>query len=131
MDVRKDPEKEGRYLFQLTGSKTGEDGSGNSEETFVSNSKRVVIEPSDWDVEFAMSTLAGVRPIPNEFTVKWSVVPYFEDSPVPPQVMDRAIERVVTVAQGLEDGPHRIELLGAGVDGIEAIRVYSPSRFQK
>ncbi len=110
MDVTKTGEK--LFDFTVAGSKTGPDGSGRSDQKFVSDSGRVVIEPDAWNVDFAMSVLAGVKPIPAKFTVTWNVVPHFADE---------ATGGTVTVANGLPNTKHVLELTAPAT-----VRVYTP-----
>ncbi len=112
--------------FSISGSKTGPDGEGRSDQRFVSKSRRVVIDPEDWHLEYALS-LAGVKPVPEAFTVKWQVVPLFVDEFVPPSIKDRTVETTVTVVQGIKNGRHKLEIAGEPGSPIEAIRVYRPT----
>jgi hypothetical protein len=125
MQVTKDPAQEERFTFTLQGSKTGPDGAGSSNARFVSNSGRIVIDPADWDVKYALA-LPGIKTIPENFTVKWSVVPQFADEFVSPGIKDPTIESVTTLAQGLKNGPHTLEISGGPATPIAAIRVYQP-----
>lgn len=104
MDVTKTGEKS--FEFTVSGSKTGPDGSGKSDQRFVSNSGRVVIETDAWNVAYALS-LTGVKTVPDRFTVTWSVVPYFTDDSV----------------HGLPSTKHTLELTGNAT-----VRVYCPPR---
>jgi hypothetical protein len=125
MHVTKDPAQEERFTFTLSGSKTGPDGAGSSDQRFVSNSGRVVIEPDDWDVKYALA-LPGIKTVPENFTVKWSVAPQFTDEFVPPGIKDPTVESVVTLAQGLKNGSHTLEISGGPETPIAAIRVFQP-----
>jgi hypothetical protein len=125
MEVRKDPDEDKRFTFTLRGSKTGADGSGRSDRRFVSNSGRVVIEPEHWNVEFALA-LAGVKPVPAAFTVRWRVVPHAIDEFVSPGIKDPTVETTVTLAQGLPNHKHTLEISGNSDTPIAAIRVYRP-----
>jgi hypothetical protein len=118
----RDPE---RYRFALRGSVTGEDGEGRSDQRFVSDSGRVVIDPDDWVVGYALS-LAGVTPIPARFSVSFHVVPRFVDVLPPTARADRGSEASVTLAQGLPRGRHVLELRGADGSALRALRVYRP-----
>ena len=110
MNVARDPAKEDLFTFTLSGSETGLDGSGRSDTRFVSPSGRVVIDPEDWDVSYALG-LARVNPVPASFTVRWRVVPRHLDE-WQPAASQPGIENVVTLAHGLIDGPHTLELSG-------------------
>ena len=125
MDVVTDHKDSKKYRFTLRGSKTGPDGEGRSDARFVSPSGRIVIEPEDWNVSFALM-LAGVKPVPERFTVTWSVVPYFVDEFASPGVEDPAVETTVTLARGLPNAKHVLEIAGSEKTPIAAIRVYCP-----
>jgi hypothetical protein len=90
----------------------------------VSNSGRIVLEPDDWVVGYALS-LAGVSPVPERFSVSFHVVPRHVDRFTPPPPAGPGIERVVTLAQGLVNGEHELSLQGA-LASVRAIRVYQP-----
>ena len=114
-----------KFKFDVTGSKTGPDGSGTSEARFVSNSGRVVIEPENWwphhDWELTK------KPTPVGFETKWRVVPSFTDTYTAPRIEDRTREYATTLAQGLSNNSHTLELIAdGGVMPIESIRVYQP-----
>ena len=113
------------FSFTLNGSKTGPDGGGRSDERFVSNSGRVVIETNDWNVPYALG-LAGIKPVPEQFRAKWRVEVRFADEFVSPGVNDPGIETTVTLAQGLPNARHALEISGTAATPIAAIRVYRP-----
>ncbi len=126
MEVTLESTDEKRFRFSLVGSLTGPDGEGRSEERFVSRSGRVVIEPDAWNVAYALS-LAGIKPVPESFTVKWKVEPQFADQIIAPPQPGPGIESVVTVAHGLPNGRHVIEVSGGDKPPIRALRIYRPS----
>ncbi|MBV9864977.1 MAG: hypothetical protein JO316_06480 [Abitibacteriaceae bacterium] len=125
MHVTKDPATEKLFTFTVSGSKTGPDGAGRSDQRFVSNSGRIVIDPADWDVEYALA-LPGIKPVPAQFDVHWKVVPYFVDQFVAPANQDKTIDNIVTIAQGLPIGHHTLEISGTPNTPIAAIRIYKP-----
>ncbi len=120
-DVPGDPNQ---IRFKVEGSKTGPDGEGTIRERFVSKSGRVVIEPDDWNLDYARKTFR--RPIPSGFQILWQVVPHFADEFVSPGVKDPAVETTVTLAQGSPGGKHHLEIAGGPDVPIAAIRVYRP-----
>lgn len=124
LKVNKVP-NEAHYNFALSGSQTGADGSGRSDQRFVSDSGRVVIEAEDWDVEYALS-LPGIKPVPDEFEVRWKVVADFADAFVAPTTRANGIENVVTLAQGLKPRTHILRIDGSPATPIAALRVYRP-----
>jgi hypothetical protein len=125
MEVTRDPANEKLYTFTVNGSKTGPDGEGRSDAKFVSKSGRVVIEAEAWNVQFALGVLAGLKPLPERFTVRWSVVPRFMDEFVSRGIKDPSIETTVALAQGLPNAKHTLEITG-GAEIISAIRIYRP-----
>lgn len=114
------------FKFEVFGSKTGFDGSGVSNETFVSNSGRVVIEPKNWWLE--NSRQYSGKPTPKGFEIKWQVKPMFVDEYVTPNIEDKSREYYTTLAQNLSNSKHTLELIPNkdGVVPIQSIRVYRP-----
>jgi DDE superfamily endonuclease len=113
-----------RHL-KIAGSKTGTDGEGRSDTRLVSNSRRIVLETNDWNVSYTLS-LAGITPVPNTFTVKWKAEPRFVDEFVSPGATNPAIETTVTLAQGLPNSRHTLEISGSELTPIAALRIYRP-----
>jgi hypothetical protein len=108
--------------FRVSGSRTGPDGEGVSSERFVSKSGRVVIEPGDWWVKNIRQITK--KPVPAGFEITWKAVATVADAFAPPRSDDASREAVVTVAQGLPNGPHTLEILGRAPIG--AVRIYRP-----
>ncbi len=125
LNVTKDAAKDDLFRFTLNGSQTGDDGAGTSAERFVSPSGRVVIESADWSVKYALA-LPGINTVPENFTVKWQTVPHFSDDFAPQAKANPAIENVVTLAQGLKNGAHVLEISGGPQTPLAAIRIYRP-----
>ncbi|WP_404422980.1 glycoside hydrolase family 2 TIM barrel-domain containing protein [Nibricoccus sp. IMCC34717] len=112
-----------RFAFTLKGSVTGDDGEGTSDKRFRSKSGRVVIEPDSWDVAYALA-LPKV-PIPERFVVEWDVA--FQGTDLwQPELTQPGVERVTTVAAGLSNGPHTLEIRG-GERALAAVRIYRPT----
>lgn len=127
MQVQVDPASDKAYTFSLAGSKTGPDGAGRSDQRFVSHSGRIVIEPEAWGVPFALGVLGGQKPVAAQFTVKWSVVPHFVDTLVTPEKLDPTVETAITLAQGLANTKHTLDLsIGSGQAPITGLRIYRP-----
>jgi hypothetical protein len=125
MQVKKAGDDDKTFTFELTGSKTGPDGSGRSDVRFMSNSKRVVIEPDAWNVVFALS-MAGLKPVPEEFPVTWKTQPRFVTNYEFPPTGNPGSESCITVAVDLPDAGDKQHLL-IKFDGecpIRAIRAY-------
>lgn len=115
--------------YEITGSRTGPDGSGDHKQRFVSNSGRVIIEPNMWMVNWSLRYRD--KTLPPDYLVTWETKPLFVDSWSPPETMDPAREstRLATVAQGLENTSHTLTLVpiekGKEI-AVETIRVYQP-----
>jgi hypothetical protein len=114
------------FTFEIEGSVTGPDGKGSSKERFVSDSGRVVIEPEDWSLDY--DRRVSKKPVPAGFECRWRVLPLFVDVYEPPTIDDPSLEYATTVAQGLSNGPHKLELVSATGQPIpvRAIRVFEP-----
>ena len=114
------------FTYRVKGSKTGDDGVGNSTEMFVSKSGRVVIQADDIMFTRIRKTFKVSTPI--GFEVKWSVVPLYKGNYHPPLDKDRTKIYTTTLVQGLSNGPHTLEIIPVG-DGpipIESFEVYEP-----
>ena len=111
-----------KFKYSVRGSVTGDDGIGSSEETFVSKSKRVVIERENWWLGFSKA------PMPLGFEVTWKTVPQYVDIYQAPVVADQAIEYSKTLAQGFANTTHTLELvaLDKNAPRIQTIRVFQP-----
>ena len=122
-DINADASK---FKFEVAGSKTGPDGAGSSDAKFVSRSGRIVIEPQNW--WFHSDYQLSKKPTPTGFEVRWQVRPLFVDTYTPPKIEDPAREPVTTLAQGLINGKHVLEITADGKAPvpIRAIRVYRP-----
>jgi len=118
-----------KFRFDLHGSETGFDGSGHSNEQFVSNSERIVIDPEDWNIERSMRVFGGE--LYEGFAISWDVVPYFKDRISFSATSNPAIENVQTVAKGLSSGEHVVSLTGPGIHSLKAVRVYNPPLLNK
>ena len=115
-----------RFTFEVVGSKTGPDGRGSSDERFVSNSGRVVIDPNDWHME--RTCKHAKKPVPDGFEIRWKVVPLFVDRYEAPSVDDPTREHATTLIQGIANARHELELVAESGNppAIQAVRVYRP-----
>ncbi len=114
------------FKFEVSGSVTGPDGAGVSTEKFVSNSGRVVIDPQDWTFDFDRGV--GKKPMPASVTVTWQTKAICTDTYAPLKVEDTSYEYPTTLAQGLPNTTHTLEIVSASGKPIDiaAIRVYEP-----
>jgi hypothetical protein len=137
-----------RFKFELYGSKTGFDGRGEFDGTrykygrygdildytgsepypdvFVSKSGRVVIDHRDFKLSWARTY--SKKPCPEGFEVTWEAVPLFTDSIAASAETERSKVRVLTLAKGLSNGVHTLEIIpdGNGAVPVEKIVVYEP-----
>jgi hypothetical protein len=111
--------------FTVAGSKTGPDGSGTSAEKFVSKSRRIVIEPGDWNLEYCYKVFK--RAIPVGHKAVWKVTAYSADTLKQPPSGPAGTESTLTLAQGLENGRHHLEITNGAEAGLRAIRVHRPA----
>jgi len=109
--------------FGLTGSLTGEDGEGWNTNRFLSRSRRVIIEPDDWNLAYC--TKVFQKPLSEGHVATWRVVLRGKDMAEAPAV-DTGGEAGVTVAQGLAPGRHVLELRAQGLERcIQSARFYT------
>ena len=65
--------------------------------------------------------------MPAHVTVAWSVEPRFRDTVSSPTAAGvRPRDRVITLAHGLPNGSHTLEISGLVPGALEEIRVYRP-----
>lgn len=100
--------EKGPYAFRVSGSVTGADGVGRTDEPFVSPSGQVLIEPGDWNLEYA--GWANRREPGPGYTVRWDTVSLAMDRVEPDAACGPADERRVTLAQQLRPGRHVVRL---------------------
>ena len=118
--IQVNPDKSFRY--RVHGSVTGDDGEGQNDQDFVSRSGRVQIAKGDWFTGFSKETMIV------GFTVHWEARLQSRDSYQTPLTPKADMEYGTTIAQGIANTPHHLELTAR--DGkqpaITAIRVYEP-----
>ena len=93
-------DKQDDFTFTVAGSVTGPDGSGRGSKKFVSKSGRVVIEPSDWVFEYERKV--SKKKTPDNWKVRWKVIPLFADEYAAPKVTDTAREHATVLASNLK-----------------------------
>jgi hypothetical protein len=111
----------GNGNFTLEGSKTGPDGSGTINSSFISNSKRVVfLDKDDWG-NYGSPNTSG--------TYKFSCKRMFNDSIGFDTIMiDNSKENPINIVQGLENTSHTLELSSSnGTFPIKYIKVFKPA----
>ncbi len=113
----------GDITFDVVGSATGPDGAGKAGEKFTSNSGRVVIEPEDWNLDFCYRVFG--RKLTEGQQVKWRAELYGAPLVEGGGASLPGVERALTLAQGLKNGKHTLELTGDPAS-ITALRIYTP-----
>lgn len=114
-----------KFKYEVSGSKTGADGSGSSEGKFISQSGRAVIDPKD----FSLAAPWSKNKFPDGFEIKWSVVPMFQDVYAAPKTVDPAKTVRTTLVQLIENGQHTLEIVPNrdGAVPVKEIVVYQPA----
>jgi hypothetical protein len=114
------------FKFDLYGSETGFDGSGNSNEKFVSKSRRIAIAPQDWYLKTSYQFSKQKPPL--GFQIRWRVEPLFVDIYTPPKLENPAEEAITVVAQNLSNTKHSLEIISSSKKAIplDSIRIYRP-----
>ena len=115
---------EGRQAkFHLHGSVTGDEGVGVSTNRFVSISRRVVLEPGDWNLAYCYQVFK--RSLAVGHPVTWVADFRGADLIGASTAAGSAGDGFVTAAQGLSNGLHTVEIMGAGT-AATSLRVYRP-----
>ncbi len=112
------------FDFKVSGSKSGADGEGKAGGRFVSNSKRIVIEPEDWNLAYCCEVFK--KPLPPDFAITFKSIALCHDQFTSPGVPDPAVEVSVVLAQGMPNGKHKIEIRGDAGTPLRALRVSRP-----
>lgn len=110
------------FEFDITGSKTGFDGHGNSNEKFVSKSERIVIDPENWWINESFQKKV---PIKAGYTITFSIFPMFSDGGLV------ANQSTLLIARGLPNGKHTLRIEGVKNNQINKIRCFSPRAYPK
>jgi len=118
LEITKVDETAQKWSYRVVGSLTGPDGEGSNDQTFTSNSGRVKIEPGSF------YKAGKFEP---GYQIKWRVVPTHLDQYSPTLPQSPASDAATTIAQGLPNGRHRLELTATdGQPAIKAVRIYRP-----
>lgn len=106
--------------FSLRGSVTGDDGTGNSDVAFTSRSGKISIQPEYWFLRKTANDFAQFNWLQPGAVLTWQVKSLCYDM-VKPQSSS-----TTTIAQGLPNGKHLLELSGEALHHVKEIRVYQP-----
>ncbi len=118
------------FAFEISGSKTGKDGSGTSNQDFISNSKRVIIKKGDadkggdWHLHRSYQVVKSIINKGDE--VKWKTYTESTDMYAPKAAAD-SVENATTLFQGIPNTKHVLKLKGRKKSmPVREIRVYKP-----
>jgi len=120
------------FDFEITGSKTGFDGKGNSKKRFTSNSGRVIINQfdaesdGDWHIQRTFNVSKVATNVGD--VIRWKSYKLCNDTYIPQIKTDTTIENTTTLFQGVANANHTLKIAKAGVNQppITAIKVYRP-----
>ena len=108
------------FTYELDGSITGYDGSGNSESNFVSNSKRISIDKDDFYLFDIERIIGEETPLP--FTVNFEVTAMVEDTL---KLTENNVK--YTIYRGHQNERHSLELKKInGNSTLDKLVVYRP-----
>lgn len=113
------------FTFTVSGSITGNDGSGSNQQNFVSTSGRVIISKDDWHIKRTYDvTRYTVNP---GYTFYWKTYPMAQNKVIPSTNHFPAIENTISLFQGIANTKHLLTLVKKGNRfPIQALRVYRP-----
>ena len=119
------------FTFKITGSKSGEDGTGRASEDFISKSRRVIIKKGDadtggdWHLKRSFTVLKTI--VNKGDLVKWKTFSISADFYVPRRIHDTSVENITTLFQGVPNKEHVLTIISAGGGlPIKQVRVYKP-----
>lgn len=116
------------FEYEVTGSITGPDGAGNAQDRFVSRSGRLIIDPKWFMIAPLMKIARKGKPYPQGTTCTVTIRPNHLDVWKPVLPANTASEDRYTLASGLSNGPHTLEII-PNQDGdlpLRAIVVHRP-----
>ena len=115
------------FEYEVKGSVTGVDGQGSSKEKFVSKSGRITIDPQWFHLDKICKLVKKTPAV--GFYIKTKVFPVGLDTWAPKTGQNPAAEDFYTVAEGLTNDKHTLEIIpnGDGPLPLRAVVVYRPS----
>jgi hypothetical protein len=115
------------FAYDVSGSVSGDEGSGQSGQPFTAKSGAFTLKPHD----LALATVKKLvnKDLPPEFTVEWPVFSMSRDEWTSPGALKEGEVPQETVIRCWTDGPHVLEILplGDGPVGIKDVMIFSPS----
>jgi len=113
------------FTFKVTGSVTGNDGSGSGQQNFVSSSGRVIISKDDWHIK-RTHDVTGYTVQPG-YTFYWKTYPMAQNQVIPSANQVPATENIIPLFQGIANTKHVLMLVKKGNRlPVQALRVFRP-----
>ena len=120
------------FSFEISGSVSGEDGSGKGSEDFVSQSKRIIINKDDaekggdWHLNRSNKVMKTMVNTGDE--IKWKTYSISNDTLDLEQFSNSKAEKVVTLFQGVPNINHVLSITNNPKEKlpVKEIRVYRP-----
>ena len=110
--------------FKVEGSVSGFAGEGWSTNRFVSPTGKVIIEPADWRLPWALGYVKMT--LPTDFRVTWKAYPLFASTYMP-----QAQGKTTRLIQGCTNDRHVLTLIPSQTTdplGISGFWVYKPAK---
>ncbi|MEP7280282.1 MAG: hypothetical protein ABI813_16665 [Bacteroidota bacterium] len=109
-----------QVVFSIKGSKTGEDGTGNSIELFTSKSGKITIKPDYWFIRRNEGDFSQYSWLQPGDVLQWQTKCMCHESAV------LTPSSIQTLFQGISNTKHQLTITGQGAKHIKEIVVYTP-----
>ena len=108
------------HIFELSGSITGPDGSGQTNKNFVSSSKKIAIDADDWNLKYSQSVWKK--------NINLKTCFYWNSISTGPDIINtsRSTNDIKISYIGLSNKEHHIELRTSNPDSIKGYRTFRP-----
>jgi len=114
------------FAFDVSGSVTGDEGSGKSGTDFTAKSGHFTISAGD----LALNTVKKVtkKDLPAQFTVEWDMISMSQDTWKAPLGLKPETDFQQTAIRCWTDGPHELQVIpnGDGPIALKNIMIFSP-----
>lgn len=108
--------------FSLVGSSSGEQGTGKSNEVFVSRSGQITIRPEYWFFRRHEGDFANFSWLKPGDVIQWETVPQCSNS----LVIDGGNPSRSTIVQGISNSSHELTITGKNLKSISEVIIYEP-----
>ncbi len=114
------------YAFDVTGSVSGDEGSGKSGADFTAKSGHFTIAATD----IALNTVKKItkKDLPAQFPIEWDIASMSQDTYQAPAGLKPETDFQPTVIHCWTDGPHELQVIpnGDGPVALKNIMIFSP-----